>query len=134
MKTNQLLANECLTLACFCRYTYCGHDVISGAFDACHDYLDPLGTSKDYNFSIDLKDGALTLTVDAYTVANEFTEFTSETWDVDAWTEQMILVEGVPASRANFYELARAARALINGRNVVWKDGTVTPAIVRVVQ
>ncbi len=134
MKTNQTLANECLALSCFCRYTYDGENVISGAFDAYTEDIDPLGTSKHYNYSIDIKDGILTLSVDAYTVANEFTEFTHETWDVDAWQDQMIVVEGVPANRENFYSLAQCARALINGRSVVWVDGTVTPAIERVIQ
>lgn len=134
MKTNQTVANECMTLRRFCRYTYDGKSVISGPFDAYTEDLDPLGTSKNYNFSIDLKDGALTLVVDAYAVANEFTEFTPETWDVDAWTDQMIVVEGVPANRVNFYSLAQCARALIKGRSVIWSDGTVTPAIERVIQ
>lgn len=132
MKTNQALSNECLTLACFCSYTYDGSSVISGAFDTYSEDLHPLGTPKHYNFSIDIKVETLTLTVDAYIVANEFTEFTSETWDHDAWVDQMIVVEGVPANRANFYSLAQCARALINGRSVSFSDGTVIPAIVRV--
>jgi len=132
MKTNQLLANECLTLANFCRYTYDGKNIISGAFDVPN--LDTWRPTKWHGFSIGIEDGALRLVVDAYNVANEFTELTSETWDVDAWTDQMISVEGVPANRENFYSLAQCARALINGRSVIWSNGTVTPAIVRVIQ
>lgn len=77
----------------------------------------------------------MVLNVDAYTVANEFTEFTSETWDVDAWTDQMITLELPTVNRENFYALARAARALISGRSVCFSDGTVItviPAIGRV--
>lgn len=132
MKTNQTLANECLTLANFCRYTYDGESVISGAFDCYHDDFTSLDYSKTYNFSIDIKDETLVLSIDAYSVANEFTKFTSETWDDDAYCSQKIEVTASPVSRENFHALARAARALINGRSVTWSDGTVTPAIERV--
>ena len=134
MKTNQHIANECMTLACFCSYTSDGENVISGAFDCPGEYFDSTGTSKTYNFTIRIKDKTLELVIDAYSVANEFTKFTSETWDDDAYCSQMIEATASPVSRENFYALAQCARALINGRSVTWADGTVTPAIKRAVQ
>jgi hypothetical protein len=125
MKTNQTLANECVTLACFCKYTFDGENAIPGwAFGLSltegmtGDLLD---LSEQYYFEIRRSNAGLLLIVDMYSpIAPQ-----DSGWDVDAWEDQKVFIEVCSCTRRAFSVLSQIGRSLLGGRNVTLFDGTV---------
>lgn len=82
-----------------------------------HDHLTRDGGAEDYLFAITVDSHMVRLEVDAYT-AKYGPKFTADSFDVDAWEMEKIVLTASPPSRTAYRLMHRTARMLLAGISV----------------
>ena len=87
------------------------------AFGYCFDAT--ANNAPEWLFEISKTGNLIAGRIDVYSA----TGVPPERFDVDEWESQTIHLEA-PANRFQFREMKRAARAILNGRKVIFSDGS----------
>lgn len=95
------------------------------------DYLTREAVAKDYLFSITADSHVVRLEVDAYT-AKCGPKFAGDSFDVDAWELETIVLTVSPPSRAAYRLMHRTARMVLAGVSVRLPGCDLLPGIQKV--
>lgn len=99
---------------------------IAFAFGVGHNHILYNEIHPSWHFEITVDAGYLISEIDFYSAAG----LGKDDFDEEAWEALKLRIAG-PCTKSSYRELARLSRGLMNGRNVVFNDGTVVDCVGR---